>query len=447
MKSAEYEDMDPDVFRAAIEGQLDELLSRESSETGEATSDEGVIIESESTDEAMTEVQTVDASESEPVRLTPSERETNVSAENSEISTEETEHAVSNTVSAEGSETEMAEKSLVEEKISRKERRALKKAEAKEKASKKAKKEKKQTIEEQYLVDENGARKRFLSWKWNNAISNIFLVASCGVFLVCAIELGTYFYSSYQYKASISELQEGMGGGIDNSDKLAELLTNQENGDVLVFPDEEAYDIVGAVSHKTELSDTWKAQYEYLTSVNPDCVGYISIPNSVLSYPVMFTPSDYTYYLYRNFSGENEYRGTPFLDYRTKLGKSQNVIIYGHNMTDGMMFGTLREYLDKAYYEDHKYVYFNTAYGEGIYEVMAVVKTKIYRVDDTDFKYYRYGGQLTKSEFETYVSNMLRLSEYSTGVTATWGDELISLSTCNRYTEDGRLVIVCKRIN
>ena len=302
-------------------------------------------------------------------------------------------------------------------------------------------------IEEQYLTDENGARKRFHSWKVSNTMSNIFLVVSAGIFLVCAIELGAYFYSSYEYAKSMSDLENGMGGGIENEDALKELLSDPTNGDVHVFPDEEAYEVVAAVSHDNTISDTWKAQYEYLSSANSDCIGYISIPDTVLSYPVMFTPSDYTYYLYRNFSGEYEYRGSLFLDYQTKIGQSQNIIIYGHNMTDGLMFGTLREYLDKDYYENHKYVYFNTAVSEGIYEVMAVVKTKIYTVEDTCFKYYRYGGVLTKDEFETYVREMVSMSEYSTGVEAQWGDELISLSTCNRYTDEGRLVIVCRRIN
>lgn len=434
LHTAEFEEVDPNLFIAAAnQGNKTEMTARRS------------VIPDEENAAGSSEPASV--SEESPAAETGAEVVSNATESVSEPDSPQASQA-----NEAASEPELSTNGQTEEPLNRAEKRRLKKeAKKQEKLAARAKKKGgetgKVTIEEQYLSDENGARKRFRSWKFNNTLSNVILVASAGIFLVCAIELGAYFYSSYRYAKSMSDLEDGMGGGIDNDDALKRVLSDQTNGDVLVFPDEEAYDVVAAVSHDNTISDTWKDQYEYLTSVNSDCIGYISIPDTVLSYPVLFTPSDYTYYLYRNFSGEYEYRGSIFLDYQTKIGQSQNIIIYGHNMTDGLMFGTLREYLDKSYYEDHKYVYFNTAVSEGIYEVMAVVKTKIYTVEDTCFKYYKYGGVLTKDEFEMYVREMLSMSEYKTGVTAEWGDELISLSTCNHYTDEGRLVIVCKRIN
>ena len=161
----------------------------------------------------------------------------------------------------------------------------------------------------------------------------------------------------------------------------------------------------------------------------------------------MYTPEDYEKYLYKNFEGEYLYRGLPFMAENTLLNKSQNYIIYGHNMNDGTAFANLKMYLDQSWANEHKYCYFNTAYAEGVYELMDVVITKIYNVDDECFKYYKYTGELTEDDFKTYVYYMDQMSKFDTGVDAVWGDQLLSLSTCYRiYDPEGRLVIVFKRI-
>ncbi len=294
-------------------------------------------------------------------------------------------------------------------------------------------------------ADEEAFNEKVHKRNVKNSILNAIMLASVGVFLICAIELGVYSYQSIRYKASMDKIKEAIHGGIsvDVSEKLNNM--KQDNGDVLVFPDEEAYEVMQATK-KEDIGNVWAEKYAYLVENNSDCFGYIEIPDTTLSYPVMFTPEKYDYYLWKNFSGEHETRGTPFMDEATKLGKSQNYLIYGHNMTDNSAFGTLKRYLEKAYYQKHKYIYFNTSVSEGVYEVMAVVKTKVFSVEDKCFKYYKYGGVLTEKEFDTYVSEVLKQSVYKTGVTASWGDQLITLSTCNHYTEMGRLIIVAKRI-
>lgn len=302
-----------------------------------------------------------------------------------------------------------------------------------------------QEARKELLADEDAFRKKQHKKKIRNFMLNGIMLVSTGVFLVCAVELGVYFYQSMRYQASMDELRNSIGGGISGDTNARIENQTQENGDVMVFPDEEAYEVIAATKQEN-LGKTWADQYATLVGKNSDCFGYIEIPDTVLSYPVMFTPEDYMYYLDKNIDKEKEKRGLPFMDEATKIGESQNYLVYGHNMNDTTAFGSLREYLDKSYYEEHKYIYFNTAVSEGVYEIMAVVKTKIYNVEDQCFKYHKYGGVLTQSEFETYVAEMTKESLYKTGVTAKWGDELLTLSTCNRYTENGRLVIVAKRI-
>ncbi|MDO4318689.1 MAG: sortase [Lachnospiraceae bacterium] len=320
---------------------------------------------------------------------------------------------------------------------------AKKKSKKEQRAEEAARRE--QEARNELLTDEEAYRTKQHKKKLRNFMLNGIMLASTAVFLVCAVELGVYFYQSMRYQASMDELRNSIGGGISGDANSKIENQTQENGDVMIFPDEEAYEVIAATK-QDNLGKTWADQYATLVEKNSDCFGYIEIPDTVLSYPVMFTPEDYMYYLDKNIDKEKEKRGLPFMDEATKIGESQNYLVYGHNMNDTTAFGSLREYLDKSYYEEHKYIYFNTAVSEGVYEIMAVVKTKIYNVEDQCFKYHKYGGVLTKSEFETYVSEMTKESIYKTGVTAKWGDELLTLSTCNRYTENGRLVIVAKRI-
>ncbi len=301
-------------------------------------------------------------------------------------------------------------------------------------------------FQKQLIESEDEALKKLRKHRVSSSILNAITMVSSAVFFICLLEISWYYIKSFQYQQDMNQLLDGMQGGIAG-DIMEESPLTQDNGDILIFPDEGDYVIMESTTKfDKEVGDVWLSKYQYLSQMNPDCIGYIEIPNSPISLPVMFTPDDYDKYLYKNFSGEKETRGTPFLDAATKIGKSQNYIIYAHNMADDMAFGSLDKYLSKSYYKENKYIYFNTAVSEGIYEIMAVCKTKIFYKTDECFKYYKYGGELTKDEFKTYVSEVKKMSEYNTGVDAKWGDELITLSTCNKYTENGRLIVVAKRI-
>ena len=299
------------------------------------------------------------------------------------------------------------------------------------------------------LESEEKSRRNTVSRKSSNGIMNLILLISSAVLVVCVLEIGWYYYKGYQYTKSQEEISRMMEGGIAvvGLDDPGEEVV--ERDPEVIFPDEGEYTIEANKNrYRTSVSDRWKEQYRYLTSVNPDCFGYIQIPDTKVSLPVMFTPEEYDYYLYRNFSGSYETRGTPFMDSQTRLGESRNYIIYAHNMYDGSAFGTLPNYLKKEYYEQHKYIYFNTAVSEGVYEIIAVCLTAIYPASENVFRYHVYGGILAKSEFEYYVKQVKRMSRYATDATAEWGDELITLSTCYHmsYDDDGRLIVVAKRI-
>ncbi len=278
--------------------------------------------------------------------------------------------------------------------------------------------------------------------KKSNLVYNIILVACICVFAYCIIKIGSYFYMSHQYKKGMGELQNIVGSIATDARPIEKTEPD------IVFPDELVYASMSVSdNYNNEISDKWATTYKTLTETNSDCMGWIQIPETNINYPVMYAPTQVDKYLYRDFEGKYLYRGLPFLDEQTKLNESQNYIIYGHHMADGTAFHDLVKYLNSGWVDQHQYMYLNTAYGEGIYQVMDVVITKIFLQDDECFKYYKYTGVLNEDEFDTYVYYMNKMSSYNSGITAAYGDQLVSLSTCYRtYDPDGRLVVVFKRI-
>ena len=123
---------------------------------------------------------------------------------------------------------------------------------------------------------------------------------------------------------------------------------------------------------------------------------------------------------------------------------SDNVIIYGHHMNNGSMFAELMKYENRDFYEQHKTVRFDTLTETAQYEVIAVFKTTVY--DDNGFKFYLFSNAKTEEEFMDYVEQCKELSVYDTGVTAEYGDKLLTLSTCEYSNTNGRLVVVAKMI-
>ena len=179
---------------------------------------------------------------------------------------------------------------------------------------------------------------------------------------------------------------------------------------------------------------------------NPDIVGWIKIDDTRVDYPVMWTPEEPEYYLRRNFQKEESMAGTPFLDAASTMPGSSNWLIYGHNMKNGTMFHDTLKYEDKAFYDGHKTIHFDTLEGEGLYEIVAVCYTQIYAENAQVFKYYQYASITDEASFDAYVQGVKSLSIYDTGVTPVWGDQLITLSTCEYSVEDGRFIIFARKM-
>ena len=188
------------------------------------------------------------------------------------------------------------------------------------------------------------------------------------------------------------------------------------------------------------------AKYETLYKKNKKLIGWLKIDDTNIDYPVMQTVNN-EYYLDHNFNQEYDKNGSLFLDKDCNAAfPNTNMIIYGHHMKSGKMFGNLNYYSKESYYKEHPQIQFDTIYEEGIYDIMYVFRSRIYNEDEVVFKYYQFFDVNSEDEFYSAMDEMARMSLYDTGVTAEYGDKLITLSTCDSSEEDGRFVVVAKRV-
>lgn len=187
-------------------------------------------------------------------------------------------------------------------------------------------------------------------------------------------------------------------------------------------------------------------KYSKLFTLNTDMVGWISIPDTEINYPVMHTPKDPEYYLKRNFYKEPSSHGCLFIqDTCDVFVPSDNVTIYGHHMRNGSMFADVIDYANKSFFESHRYITFDTIKEEHKYEVMAVFTTTA--TVGQGFAYHAFDFANSEQEFLDFYYQCKRMSMYDTGVTAEYGDKFITLSTCEYSQTNGRFVVVAKRIS
>lgn len=187
-------------------------------------------------------------------------------------------------------------------------------------------------------------------------------------------------------------------------------------------------------------------EYKNLLKTNKKLIGWLKIDDTNIDYPVMQT-SDNEYYLTHNLNQEYDKNGSIFMDKDCDVLKpSTNFILYGHHMASGKMFGKLGLYQKKSYYEEHPYIQFDTIYDKGTWQVMYVFRSRVYKEEDVVFKYYQFIDANTEQEFDSYMNEMAEMSLYDTGVTAEFGDQLLTLSTCDYQEKNGRFVVVAKKI-
>lgn len=187
-------------------------------------------------------------------------------------------------------------------------------------------------------------------------------------------------------------------------------------------------------------------EYSALYNENNDTIGWLKIDGTGIDNVVMYAPKEIEKYLHADFYGNYSYRGCLYVDEYCDIFRSDNIIIYGHNMKDGSMFGALMGYVDEGFYEKHRYISFDTIYEKQTYEVVAAVKTAIPADGDDRFRYYEYTGWDDEEMFNEYVKFIEENRLYETDAKLHEGDSILTLSTCAYHEDDGRFIVVARKI-
>ena len=182
--------------------------------------------------------------------------------------------------------------------------------------------------------------------------------------------------------------------------------------------------------------------YQSLIAMNSDCVGWIQIPGTDINYPVV-QAADNEFYLTHNFNRETAACGAIFMDYRNDVdAKAEHLILYGHQMKDNSMFKQLNGYKEKIFYKEHPNIKLYLHEQKYEYEITAVYVTDVANGGG----YYNYLHWNTRKEQLNYLQQkMAGYQIYDTGKKVMETDELLSLSTCEYSSGNGRLIVQARR--
>lgn len=163
---------------------------------------------------------------------------------------------------------------------------------------------------------------------------------------------------------------------------------------------------------------------EALREVNPDVVGWILIPDTVVNYPLM-QGTDNDYYLKRTWDKKRNDVGSIFLEHQSSADLTDfNTIVYGHNMINGSMFASLREYGEQDYWEEHPYVYIRSDQGVYRYEIFSSYLAKV-ESNTYGLEFPSEGSRIR------FLDNAIQDSAIQTGLEPEPTDRILTLSTCS----------------
>lgn len=269
---------------------------------------------------------------------------------------------------------------------------------------------------------------------------NILIVIFAIIFLISAFMVGSYFIESSKAQSDYDEITKLMESGKEQIQSTVPFIPPVQN--IPEIPDSTD----SSTPIETTAAPTILPEYAALYLQNDDMVGWIEIEGTKLNYPVLQTPDEKDFYLHRDFNKENSNHGAIYVQENCDIWTpSDNVVIYGHNMKDGSMFATLLKYKKEEYWQEHRFIYFNTLLERHTYEIVAVFKTTA--TIGKGFDYHLFVEAEDEEEFNAYIERIKKLDYYDTGVTAEYGDKLITLSTCEYTLTNGRLVVVAKRVS
>jgi len=245
---------------------------------------------------------------------------------------------------------------------------------------------------------------------------------------LCFVFLAVFAFSAYKIITTIQGY------------KVAEeTYTNiaQEHVTIIASPTPVPVEEVKEEGIDPEVSPIGSVDFEGLRAKSPDYAAWIYSPNTVINYPVVYTDNNF-YYLDHIPGEQYNTAGTLFIDCRNAADFSdQNTMIYGHNMNDGSMFASIREYAKQEYYDAHPVIYLSTPDFNYRLDLIAGFLT-----EPTSFAYAANFDE--PEQFMAYIESIQSMSTFKSDVEVTEEDKVVTLSTCTYEIDDGRYVVVGK---
>lgn len=269
-------------------------------------------------------------------------------------------------------------------------------------------------------------------------IIGIVLIA---VLSITAVASGIMFVRQYSDSRNSKEAFAGLADLVVNIDTVAQTEPVEDTG---TDEDSETDEPAELTEEEIRAQQTELAHEKYgaLFEQNQDFIGWISIDGTSINYPVMQTSDNPDYYLKHSFEKSWSDYGVPYIDEACIMGISNNVVIYGHNMRNGSMFSELCNYIDEEFWREHPVIHFDTLSSLGEYEIVAVFK---FNTNKETFKYNEW-AIMNEAEFSAYMEEVHAREIYNTGIDAVYGDQLLTLSTCESTYKNGRFVVVAKKV-
>lgn len=277
------------------------------------------------------------------------------------------------------------------------------------------------------------------------------------IFLLCSVYLGKYFVDTqttaqdYDYLSDLKNQATAEALATDPTAPFDPSNPSKPN-----FPSNPS---MPGENQPPEMLPDMKVIY----NLNSDLVGWISHPALKIDYPVMQTPQNRDFYLYRDFYQKHNDTGCLYIRENCDVFKpSDNIVIYGHAMKTGDMFGRLYNYRKKSFWEKNQYFSFDTLYERHTYQIFAVFITSGTQHDKNNnplgYPYHRLNEFPDAAAFDKFIADIkgaaftkeggyVGKSLYETGITPTFGDKLICLSTCEYTIDNGRLVVMGVRVS
>lgn len=265
---------------------------------------------------------------------------------------------------------------------------------------------------------------------------NFMKITLLSTILVVTFLMCINIYKNYNDKKNYDEIEKDLSLILEKN-KIDEEIPEEDNTDV------EYIDIDGKTTTTTTsiYDKKYNKVFDELLNINKDTVGWLTINNTKIDYPVVYYDKDNDYYLTHDYYKNKNRHGWIFMDYRNNpTDLDRNTIIYGHNLSNQRMFGTLRYVLNKKWYQKvtNQVITFNILNQDLRWQIISIYKVPV-TVDYLTTKF------ASDDEYLDFLDKMVERSIYDFNVSYDASDKILTLSTCANGTKE-RLVVHAKLI-